>query len=176
MEIARAGDVVFKSEGGLWGRIADSFSARGEGFGHVGLVATDAAGALVVIHAGGDPVSRAGRVQATAFADFLKASKMAALYRPALDEAGLAAALAYAADAVRRAAPFDSDFSLETADRLYCTEFVWRALSAGLGDDAVPERSMRAGKAYVALDDLQRSPQLALAWRSAPAEEQSGRE
>ncbi|MEQ1930992.1 MAG: hypothetical protein ABL957_10765, partial [Parvularculaceae bacterium] len=95
--VARAGDVLFKTDGGLWGRIADSFSEQGEGFGHVGLVAESVGGALVVIHAGGDPVSSEGRVQETPLEEFLATSKAAALYRPALSDAERAGTLAFAA-------------------------------------------------------------------------------
>lgn len=142
----------------------------------MGIVATDEAGSLIVIHAGGDPISREGRVQRAALASFLERATVSALYRPALAEPQIAGALEFARRAADLGSPFDSDFSLETADRLYCTELIWRALSAGLGRDAVPEKSTRSGRVYVALDDLQRSPALTLAWRSAsaPAEKQRG--
>lgn len=168
LELARPGDVVFKADGGVWGRLADSFSDDGEGYGHVGIVSAAADGALRVIHAGGDPLSREGRVQETPLTDFLGAAKIAALYRPVLAGEALDRALAFAGEAAARSAPFDSDFSLDTEDRLYCTELVWRALSAATGEDAVPRKSERRGKVYVALDDLQQSPRLKLAWRSEP--------
>jgi hypothetical protein len=172
--LAKAGDVLFKSDGGLWGRLADSFSRSHPGFGHVGLVAIGADGALSVIHAGGDPISREGRVQETPLEAFLARATIAALYRPSLSADEAATSLAFARAAARRAAPFDSDFSLATEDRLYCTELVWRALSAALGRDAIPEKSKRQGLVYVALDDLAASPSLSRVWRSQAANAPQG--
>lgn len=157
---ARPGDVLFKDGGGFWGGLAARFSSNDDGYGHVGIVAAADDGGLVVIHAGGDPVSQDGRVQKTPFDSFIGASRAIGLYRPALDEAALSRALDYAERAAVRAAPFDAAFSLETEDALYCTELIWRALTAGAGEDAAPNKSMRAGKVYIALDDLQASPVL----------------
>jgi hypothetical protein len=161
---ARPGDVIFKDGGGVWGRLAASFSANGDGYGHVGVVTLDAAGGLSVIHAGGDPVSGDGRVQSSGLEHFLGASKAAALYRPRVEGEEAEFALAYLAAAVDRAAPFDSAFSLDTEEALYCTELVWRAFSAAAGEDIVPDKSRRSGKAYVAIDDLQESAWLEPVW------------
>lgn len=163
---ARPGDVLFKNGGGIWGALAARFSENDDGYGHVGIVSIAADGGLVVIHAGGDPVTRNGRVQETGLDEFLGASKAAALYRPLLDADGATRALGYAKAAVRRNAPFDATFSLDTEEELYCTELIWRALSSALGADAVPEKSERSGKIYVAIDDLQESRFLEPVWAS----------
>jgi len=164
---ARPGDVLFKSGGGMWGVLAANFSTRDRTYGHVGVVAETAEGVVVVIHAGGDPASRQGRVMASPFDEFLGASSRAALYRPRLDGARTGLLLAYAGAAAERKTPFDTGFSLDTEEALYCTELVWRALSAASGADAVPGKSERGGRTYIALDDLQASPLLAPLWRSA---------
>jgi len=162
---ARPGDALFKDGAGLWGALASRFSDNDDGFGHVGLVARAPDGSLVVIHAGGDPASRQGRVQETPLTDFLAYARSAALYRPRVDDRTSAAAVSYARAAAARSAPFDGAFELESEDRLYCTELLWRALSEALGEDAVPEKSRRSGRIYIALDDLQESPWLAPVWR-----------
>lgn len=164
---ARPGDVLFKAEPMLWSRLAARFNADGEGFGHVGLVAEGADGALIVIHAGGDPARADGRVQAAGFDVFLRAATDAALYRPRTDEAGLGRATAYAAARQADETPFDRRFSLATADRLYCTELIWRALALAVEADPVPVKTRRGGDPYIALDDLAQSPHLSPVWASS---------
>ena len=165
-DAAQPGDVLFKSGGGLWGRLAANFSETDKSYGHVGVVARDAQGALIVIHAGGDPVSGEGRVMTDAFEHFLGASDRAALYRPRLAGDERDGFIAYAKAAAERSAPFDTAFSLDTEDALYCTEMVWRAFLAAANADAVPDKSARSGKVYVALDDLQKSALLDEVWQA----------
>jgi hypothetical protein len=166
---ARPGDVLFKAEPMFWARLAARFNADAEGFGHVGLVAEGADGALIVIHAGGDPARADGRVQATDFGVFLRAATDAALYRPRTDEEGLGRAIAYAAARQAEETPFDRRFSLATANRLYCTELIWRALALAVGEDPVPVKTVRGGDQFIALDDLAQSPHLSPAWASSSA-------
>ena len=167
---ARPGDVLFKSDaGGFWGNMARAFSKTDDRYGHVGVVVGSPSGGHHVIHAGGDPVSREGRVRSDPLRTFLEGVEDAALYRPAAD--ATAASLAYLKAAAGRGAPFDRQFSLETEDRLYCTELVWRALSRAVADDAVPDKSVRAGRVYISLEDLQKSPflrEIAVVSGSAP--------
>ena len=65
-----------------------------------------------------------------------------------------------------RGAPFDAAFSLDTEEALYCTELVWRALTAAAGEDAAPRKTERVGRLFVAIDDLQASPLLERRWRA----------
>lgn len=167
---AAPGDILFKSAaGGFWGNLAGAFSENDGRFGHVGIVARSGAGALTVIHAGGDPVSREGRVRADPIGHFLEGVSAAALYRPGTAGMDLAPMLVYADAAAARGAPFDRVFSLASEDRLYCTELVWRALSEAALGDAVPHKSVRAGRAYISLEDLQNSPFLVLVAESPAA-------
>lgn len=175
LSVAAPGDVLFKSSaGGFWGNMASAFSAGDDRFGHVGIVARTGTGALTVIHAGGDPVSREGRVRADPIVLFLSGVEAAALYRPDAEQAVLTSMLAYAEAAADRAAPFDRQFSLTSEDRLYCTELVWRALGAAGAGDAVPQKSVRAGRVYISLADLQASPALRLVALSPAAPPPAG--
>ncbi len=167
---AAPGDVLFKSDaGGFWGNAARAFSAGDDRFGHVGIIVKTSAGALSVVHAGGDPVSREGRVRADPIDAFLAGVETAALYRPDADPRGLARMIAYAQATAARGAPFDRQFSLTSEDRLYCTELVWRALAAAGAGDAAAQKSVRAGRIYISLEDLQTSPALRLIAESPPS-------
>jgi hypothetical protein len=162
---ARPGDVLFKSGAGFWGRMAKRFSEEDKSFGHVGVVVNDEKGDIAIVHAGGNPLSPAGKVQKSEYDEFLRASEEVALYRPKTDGEGIEKLIAYLTNKMNLNAPFDKDFSLVTDDELYCTELVWRALSAAVGEDAVPEKTKRAGRLYIAIDDLQASPWLEPVWR-----------
>jgi uncharacterized protein YycO len=153
--------VLFKSARGLWGALAAGFNADGEGFGHVGMIVETQEGALAVVHAGGDPATPSGRVQESSLDLFLADAKSAALYRPSLTEGEIVREVAFVRLEAERNTPFDRDFSLDTDDRLYCTELIWRALKAASGRDPVPQKSSRSGKTYISLDDLAASAALA---------------
>lgn len=57
-------------------------------------------------------------------------------------------------DYYRRAPLFDMSFDLATADKLYCSEFVYRALTQAMADTAYIPTSFAMGKKYVGVDDL----------------------
>jgi hypothetical protein len=76
--------------------------------------------------------------------------------------------LAYVEDASARRLPFDNEFSLATADRLYCTELVWRGLIAAMGRDPIADKPTSMPAPYVALDDVTRLPFLTAIPLTAP--------
>lgn len=106
-------------------------------FSHVGLISVKE-GVPYLIHA--SPTSSAGEtggvVQIERLARVLSSNSVerAALIRLKDEYKHFAtAAIVTAENYADLALPFDHDFSLLSADRLYCTELVWRAyLSAGL--------------------------------------------
>jgi hypothetical protein len=66
--------------------------------------------------------------------------------------------LAYVERARESRLPFDSEFSLRTADRLYCTELIWRGLMAALGRDPIQDKSQGFEEPFIAIDDVTRLP------------------
>lgn len=50
--------------------------------------------------------------------------------------------------------PFDMNFNLETDDRLYCAEFVYKSVREATGDTSYFQRSQLLDKTYVGVDNL----------------------
>ncbi len=160
----RQGDVIFFSApAAYWASLASRWSGPEYGHGHVGL-AVIRDGRVHVVHAKGDPVQRKAMVVEEPLAVFLREARGVSVFRP-LSKAVAKGAAVRAERIVQARTPFDSQFSLQSADRLYCTELIWRALSAGAGFDILPVKSMEAGLPAVFLSDLERSGHLRLAWR-----------
>lgn len=181
------GDLVFKgADSGPATQLAASWSDGDRRWGHVGIVLSPAkpgecpaeeqsTGAVqkqcnsdtIVVHAdtGPGPGEEAlppgaviGAVRAVSLDQFLGEADHAGLFRLQIGPEARAAMLDWAAEAARVHTPFDRGYSLASENSLYCTELVWRALSAGLGEDAVPQKSRRLGRVYVALSDLSQHP------------------
>jgi hypothetical protein len=152
------GDVLFRRGRSLISRAVLAADSEGE-YSHVGLVAI-VAGRVWVLHATPpeEPDVKGG-VIAEPLAAFLAPDQAtaAALYRPRDSEAGPVAERT-AWGWVHRKVPFDNAFDLASADRLYCTELVWRAYrSAGVDLEAgIPEPRGR----YLLPGRLMKSPQL----------------
>lgn len=156
----RPGDVVFISvPDAFWAQIAARWSLKRYGHGHVGMVVAVARDRAVVVHAGGSPTRGQAKVRRAGLCAFADEATRIDVFRPTDERAAQKAARAadgYAAQGLT----FDSDFSLATTRRLYCTEMIWRALSAGYGRDILPAKSRLAGRAAVLPRDLETAPVL----------------
>ncbi|HRI99687.1 MAG TPA: YiiX/YebB-like N1pC/P60 family cysteine hydrolase [Hyphomonas sp.] len=151
-----SGDLLFKgAETGAGTRIAAGWSLGDKRWGHVGIVAD---GGQSVIHADTGEPGEVGAVRKVALVDFLADVETLGVYEIRLTGEAREKYVAFAESAV--GLPFDHGFSIRTENSLYCSELVWRAMSAGLGEDAVPEKSARLGRTYVSVSDLSDHPLL----------------
>jgi hypothetical protein len=154
----REGDVVLIGvDGAFWAEMASGFSRPDRRNGHAGIAARGPDGAIGIVHAGGSPVEGAAKVRWETLAAFIAEADRVDILRPrdeALAARGAAVAASY------QGLTFDSDFTLDTPDRLYCTELIWRALSAASGRDIVPEKTRVLEKAYITLEALERNAAL----------------
>lgn len=153
----KAGDLLFKgATTGAGTRLAADWSKGDKRWGHIGIVVADEHGALQVIHADTGKPGEAGAVRRVSLAGFLSDVTDLGVYEVDLSGPARAAYIDYAESVVGR--PFDHGFSLADDDSLYCSELVWRALSTGLGADAVPEKTSRLGRTYVSVSDISQNP------------------
>ena len=188
------GDLVFKGAStALWTEMAAAWSdERDRRWGHVGLVLTvrrqsgdspetvrkkpDCSARIVHADTGtgapGEapiPGSDIGAVRTVDLPAFLGDADHAGSFRLDVSPAERVTMLAWAANQADHQTPFDRGYNLDSENNLYCTELIWRAMSAGLGHDAIPDKSTRMGRTYVALSDLSLHPLArevaALDWR-----------
>lgn len=162
LRLLQPGDVVFISvPTAFWAVLASNWSLPEYRHGHVGMVSRAGPGRLAVVHASGNPTLANAKVIAVPLAEFVEGASRVDIFRPTRKSAALGSAAA--ADGFARAhLAFDSDFSLATPRSLYCSELVWRALSAGFGQDILPRKSRVAGRDAILLRDLESSRYLRL--------------
>jgi Permuted papain-like amidase enzyme, YaeF/YiiX, C92 family len=154
----REGDVVLIGvDGAFWAEMASGFSRPDRRNGHAGIVVRGVDGALGIVHAGGSPVEGAAKVRWVSLGEFTAEADRVDILRPR--DAKLATRSAAIA-ASYQGLTFDSDFTLDTPERLYCTELIWRAMSAAKGADIVPEKTLVLEKAYITLEALEANPAL----------------
>lgn len=162
VSILQSGDLVLRRGSGLWALLARGFSDRDPRFSHIGIL-HDTKDGFVVFHANGDP-SRTGSVKRETLEHFLKDSEEIAFYRYDFSSAEMNDILSWIFKAYEEKRPFDDDFSLETTDRLYCTELIWRAILEETGDDFAPEKRVAFKRPYIGLDDLFLHPRAQEVW------------
>ena len=62
---------------------------------------------------------------------------------------------------------FDMQFDLATDNKLYCAEFVYKALNKAMGDTAYIKTSFAMGRRYVGVDDLFLNSHCRIIWKVA---------
>lgn len=177
------GDLVFKGAStALWTELAAGWSDPADRrWGHVGLVLRvqqhsigipaifqkqDGCAALIVHADTGSgppglpagPGEDVGKVRAVPLEDFLGDVDHAGVFRLKLSPEQRARMLSRAGNEAERQTPFDRGYNLGSENNLYCTELIWRAMSDGLERDAIPDKSHRMGRTYIALSDLSMHP------------------
>ena len=181
--VLQPGDLVFKGAStALWTEMAAAWSdERDRRWGHVGLVLgvrnqsdsrpvpgrKNAGCAVRIVHADtgtGDPHRtpepghEIGAVRTVSLEAFLGDVDHAGVFRLDISPPERVTMLAWAANEADNQTPFDRGYNLASENNLYCTELVWRAMSEALGHDAIPDKSTRMGRTYIALSDLSLHP------------------
>jgi hypothetical protein len=135
------GDLVFRRGRSLASRIVLTADPVG-GYSHVGIVVVRNGAPLVVHASPPEGHEKQGVTHAEPFATFVAPAEASAYavyrLRPGMERIAGAAALRAAAYE-RAATPFDSAFDLNSPDKVYCTELVWRSY-AEVGIDLVEGR------------------------------------
>jgi hypothetical protein len=151
------GDVVFVTlPDAFWAIIACATSLRSYRHGHVGMIVDVGPKGAYVVDASGNPSQEDAVVVREPLESFAQGASAIDVFRPTDPQAARVAAETARAYARERLG-FDSGFSLDSKERLYCSELVWRALSKGFGRDIIPVKSRLAGRDAILLSDLETS-------------------
>ena len=148
----RSGDVVCRVGNGIWSDIFRRISQRDTRFSHAGIILREADGSLWVVHSEADDFTGRGEVYIEPLQDFQARGNGVWCFRLKDEHRDL-----QQQETVNRklkdyaGIPFDLKFSLETADSLYCTEFVYRFF-ADLEPAVMLPVARHENRAYVPVD------------------------
>lgn len=162
------GDIVLRRGNGIWSRFFARLNRRDQRFSHVGVVVRHH-GELKVAHAVADDDGTNGELRLDRLQDWRAAGRQFLLLR--LDDRSAAARVADAARSMHASGPaFDFDFDLADSAAVYCSEFAWRALAAGLQRDPLPEKPVIGGRPVVLIENfLLDMPELQVVTPQQPA-------
>ncbi len=127
--LLQEGDLVFRQGNGILSQALELRDKNSQ-FSHVGIVKIIDNLPLIIHASTGKPLGNNAIVKMESIEDFLQKDLASAVGVYRLDRANYnlrknAANLAYQYSL--KQVPFDADFSLQSEDKLYCTELVWRA-------------------------------------------------
>lgn len=148
------GDIVLRRGSDFWSNVFARLNPHDRRFSHAGIVVRTK-GDCQVVHAEAVDVARAGFVRLDPWEAFTAGASSLAVLRPAHDSIGARTADA-ALGMYSTGLPFDFDFDLTSASAVYCTELVWRALTAALGRDPLPVKPVVHGREAILIESLLR--------------------
>lgn len=163
----KTGNIVLRM-----GRATDSYmlsllNQTDKSYSHCGIVVVEGGYPFVYHSIGGEdnPEARVRRDSAVYFFSPQRNNAIAVVQYD-LDDSGINALVATAKDYYRRRLRFDLKFDLKTDDQLYCTEFVYKAVTYAARDTAyLPTSRLPAGY-YVAPDNLYINKHARLIWHT----------
>jgi hypothetical protein len=152
----QSGDFVFRRGQGLWSPLFAQSSDSG--FSHVGIINIENQN-YFVLHSEADDVTLQGGVTKTPLSQFIAESDFYAIKHNQMPAQSKQRFINQLNTLYQQGAEFDSDYRLDNGDnRLYCTEYVWKAANNVGITLAQPIHFM--GNAYITLDALIASPYL----------------
>lgn len=150
------GDIVVRMGSGMWSNYFASLSKNERKFSHAGIIVITN-GVVYVAEETANDFTGVGGAHLVTFEDFNAGSSQFGLYRLKLPDVKRSEISKTALQLVAQAVPFDSKFSLDSQDFLYCTEFVWYSIRRAVNLDIVPVKSSISGKEYISVEDLYKS-------------------
>ena len=147
--LVKTGDVICRAGNGIWSDLAKELSIREKRFSHAGVILVAPDGSITVIHAEANDYTGFGSVQEQPLVQFLCGGEETMIFRLRKQfntvefERCARHYLGY---------PFDFKFDLQTTDRLYCTEFVYRVLEDLDPPVHLTTAVSEKGKQYVPVD------------------------
>ena len=168
VSMLRSGYLVLRMGIGADSRLLARFNQKNKSYSHCGIVMIEGGKPWVYHAIGGEdnPDERLRRDPAQLFFS-PKHNSALAVVRYDLDDHQLRelrkVVIGYYAQKPR----FDLKFDLTTDDKLYCAEFVYKALNKATGDSGYIHPTSAAGITYVGTDDLFVNRHAGIVWQTA---------
>ncbi len=168
VSLLRSGYIVLRMGAGADSRMLAQMNQKNRSFSHCGIVMIEGGYPFVYHSIGGEdnPDERLRRDSAKFFFSPKHNTAVAVVkYDFSDDEVNklMKVVQTYYAQRPR----FDMKFDLKSDDKLYCAEFVYKAVNKAVNDTAYITTTTAAGYTFVGIDDLFVNPHAHIVWQTA---------
>ena len=155
IELLRTGDIVLRTGSDVTSYMLTQMNQKEKSYSHCGIVIIEDGCPFVYHSIGGEdnPDQELKRDSVSFFFSPLNNLGFA-VARTALSETQNISFIETVKLFYKQRRKFDLDFDLGTDDRLYCSEFVYKAMRQALKDSCFIERTRVFGKEYIGIDNL----------------------
>ncbi len=166
VSMLRDGNVVLSMGIGAQSRLLAQMNKHNKSYSHCGLVVIEKGYPFVYHSIGGEdnPDARLRRDSAHHFFSQVRNSAIAIARYPFTTEQETALTETVKSYYSKRP-KFDLDFDLATDDRLYCTEFVYKSITAATADSTYLPTTSVMGRRFIGTDNLYVNSHASLVWQ-----------
>jgi hypothetical protein len=165
VSLLRSGYIVLRRGLGADSYMLAEMNRRNKTYSHCGIVMVEQGYPFIYHSIGGEdnPDERLRRDSANFFFSPRHNTHLAVI-RYSLDTEQVSSLKQVVADYYRQRPRFDMKFDLTTDDKLYCSEFIYKAVNKAVGDTAYIGTSMLLKRRQVGIDDLFMNSHASMVW------------
>ncbi len=157
--LLHTGDVVLRAGTGPFSYMLANINQKDKSYSHCGIVVIEA-GYPFVYHCIGGEDNAEERLRRDSVSFFFSPARNMgiATVRYDMDAAALHRFTTIVHDYYKLRPVFDPKFDLTTDNELYCSEFVYKAVTKAVNDTGYLPKSYGYNRAYIGIDDLYMNP------------------
>jgi hypothetical protein len=155
ISLLKSGDLIFRHGRGAISKALMLFSRHEAKYSHAGIISMENNKAYVY-HAIGGEENRSNKLRKDPIEVFCNPNDIYSfgIYRLDLDTNQLRKVDSLANNYYKHGLEFDTRFDIQSDDKMYCSEFVYKTIIQATGDKNYLPLSASSGISYVACDDL----------------------
>ena len=158
-KMVRTGDLILRTGRDFTSDIMRRVSHADKTYSHCGIASLEH-DTLFVYHAIGGEWNPDEKLRRDPFDFFCNPfeNKGFGIFRYNLDDTQTLKLIAFARDCYGNEVKFDMQFNLDTDEKMYCSEFVYKAVKKAAGNHIGLREEEWNGKKFIAIDDLFKNP------------------
>jgi len=166
VSMLRSGNIVLRMGLGADSKLLSELNSRDQTFSHCGIVMVEHGYPFVYHSIGGEdnPDERLRRDSANFFFSPKNNSEIAIAHF-SFDTSDVDELRAVVANYYKERPKFDMKFDLATDDKLYCSEFVYKAINKAMRDSVYITATTLFGHRFVGIDDIFMNDHANMVWR-----------
>lgn len=158
------GDIIYRLGDGIFSQYFKLTSKHEQLYSHSGIAVIHGS-TISVIHSEASEITGIGKVKSEPISKFMRNISVWAIYRVDTTQHVRNNIASIATEYATKNTPFDTDFNLESDDKLYCTELVALCINKAMQRQLIRPTGLLRGNRYYSVDDTYLADKISLVSR-----------